>query len=451
MGRFMGLKRAICLAIMTSGACGSATLAQTLPPTEQLSQLIAAGQFAEAFTLGNSQLVDWEGDSEFDLLFGIAALESSNINESIFALERVVVTGETNILRQRARLELARAHLLTNNLPASEALFTEVLASNPPQNVQDNIQAFLALIEARRNSQRSQLTFSVSPQFGHDDNINSATANGLIDTPLIGEIELGADGLKTGDDFADLTVGMAYRRPFTRDTSLDANLILNRHDNRSSSQFDMDYALADLTYGWGGEVHRFRHSVQFQRVYLDKQAFQGSLRFNNSWQRAGQNGWYQNLAASISTTRNDNTSDAPRNDLKDTNQLLLSGTLTKLSERFTNSFTLFYADDRVRDSAGEHNGRSYFGISHNVLWRYTNSHTPYLRVSYQKTEHDDEHPIFFNDVRNDTSMNAAVGWSWEYSNKLSVTAEASYGSGVSNIPLFEYTRSKFQAGFKYQL
>ena len=222
----MRLNRAICL-VIASGTCVTGALAQTPPPTAQLNQLVSAGQFAEAFEVGNSQLDAWEGDSEFDILFGIAALETGNVNESIFALERVVVTGETSILRQRARLELARAHLLTNNLPASEALFTEVLASNPPQNVQDNIQAFLALIEARRNSQRSLFTFSVAPQFGHDDNINSATANGLVDTPLIGEIELGADGLKTADDFADLTVGLGFRRPFTRDTSIDANLILN--------------------------------------------------------------------------------------------------------------------------------------------------------------------------------------------------------------------------------
>lgn len=451
MGHFMRLKRAICLALLSSSACGSGAWAQAQPPTAQLNQLIVTGQFADAFEMGNSQLSEWEGDSEFDILFGIAALETGNVNESIFALERVVVTGETNILRQRARLELARAHLLTNNLPASEALFNEVLQSNPPQNVQDNIQAFLALIEARRNSQRSQFTFSVAPLLGYDDNINSATSNGLIDTPLIGEIELGADGLETADDFADLTVGLAYRRPFTRDTSVDANLILNRHDNRSTNQFDMDYALADLTYSWGGQVNRFRHSVQFQRVYLDKEAFQGSLRLNNSWQRAGQNGWYQSLAASISTTRNDNTPAAPRNDLKDTNQILLSGTLTRISERFTNSFTLFHADDRVRDSAGAHNGRRYYGVSHNVLWRYNNAHTPYLRVSIQKTTHDDEHPIFFNDVRDDTSTNAAVGWSWAYSRQLSISAEASYSSGDSNIPLFEYTRSKFQAGFKFQL
>lgn len=447
----MRLRRAICLAILTSGACGTGASAQTPPPAAELNQLISTNQYAEAFALGNSQLADWEGDSEFDILFGIAALETGYVNESIFALERVVVTGETSILRQRARLELARAHLLTNNLPASEALFTEVLESNPPQNVQDNIRAFLALIEARRNSQRSSFSFSVSPQFGHDNNVNSATANGLIDTPLIGEIELGEDGLKTADDFADLTASLAYRRPFTRDSSIEASLIANRHDNRSSSQFDMDFALADLTYSWGGEVNRFRHSVQAQRVYLDGQAFQGSLRLNNSWQRAGQNGWYQSLAASVSTTRNDNTPTAPRNDLKDTNQMLMSGTLTKLTERFTNSFSLFYAADRVLDSAGAHNGRSFFGVSHNVLWRYNNSHTPYLRVSLQKTEHEDEHPIFFNDVRNDTSTTAAVGWSWTYSNSLTFSAEASYSSGDSNIPLFEYTRSKFQAGFKFQL
>lgn len=108
---------------------------------------------------------------------------------------------------------------------------------------------------------------------------------------MIGEIKIGEDGVKTGDDFADLTVALGCRRPFTRDTSLETNLLLNRHDNRYTSQFDMDFALADLTYSWGNAVNRFRHSVEVQRVHLDKETFQGSLRFNNAWQRAGQNGW----------------------------------------------------------------------------------------------------------------------------------------------------------------
>lgn len=438
--------------IITTSLASPLALAQsTPPPIETLNELVTAGRYSDAYQLADSSLESWEGDTEFDFLYGIAAIESGNPNEAVFAFQRVANTASSQVTRQRARLELARAHLLTNNLIASERLFTEVLATNPPANVRSNIQAFLTLIDERKNSQKSSFSFAISPVIGHDDNVNSATSNGLIDTPLIGEITLNSEGLKTADDFSDITVSLAYKKPITRDRSIDVTVIANRHDNQSSDQFDIDYTLGDLSYSYGNNKHRFRHSVQAQTVFLDGQSFQSTYRFNNSWQRAGQDGWYQSLSGALSTTRNVNSNQAPSNDLKDTNQVLLSGSVTKLTQNFTNTFTAFYAQDTARDSVGKHNGRNFYGLAHSVLWRLNGQHTPYMRLSYQTTEYDDNHPVFFNDVRDDGNLSATLGWTWQYSERLSFNSEAAYNDTSSNIALFEYTRFKYQAGFNFQL
>lgn len=440
------------LAAFSAALASSLALAQeNTPPNVQLNELIEAQRYEEAYALANSNLEAWEGDTDFDLLYGIAAIESGYANESVYAFERVANTAPRNVTRLRARLELARAHLLTNNLAASETLFNEVLKSNPPENVQDNIRAFLGLIEERRSTRKATFSFAVAPVLGHDDNINSATSNGLIDTPLIGEIELNSEGLKTADDFMDLTVNLAYRKPLSRDRSLDLTLIANRHDNQTTDQFDIDYGLGDLSYGYGNDKQRFRHSLQLQSVYLDGARFQNTYRINNSWQRAGRNGWYQGIAGALSTTRNVNTAQSPLSELKDTNQLLLSGSLTKLSARFTNTLTLFYAKDNALDSQGEHNGRDYYGLSHSVLWRLNGTHTPYARLSYQSTEYDAQHPIFFNDVRDDGDVSATLGWTWQYSRRLAVNTEMVYSDASSNISLFEYTRFKYQLGLQIQM
>ncbi len=448
----MRTQKIFALATLSASLASHLAYAQeNLPPNTQLNELITAERYEEAYTLATSDLEAWEGDTDFDFLFGIAAIESGNANESVFAFERVANTAPRNVTRQRARLELARAYLLTNNLAASETLFNEVLASNPPENVQDNIRAFLNLIEERRNTRKATFSFALAPVIGHDDNINSATSNGLIDTPLIGEIELNSEGLKTADNFMDVTVNLAYKKPFSRDRALDLTLVANRHDNQSTDQFDIDYVLGDLSYGYGNEQHRFRHSLQVQTVFLDSERFQNTYRFNNSWQRAGENGWYQGLSGALSTTRNVNTPESPLSNLKDTNQLLLSGSLTKLSEKFTNTFTLFYAQDVALDSRGEHNGRDYYGLSHSVLWRLNGTHTPYARLSYQSTGYDAEHPIFFNDVRSDDNVSAAIGWTWQYSRRLSINSEMAYNEASSNITLFEYTRFKYQLGLQFQM
>ena len=83
--------------------------AENESPIAALDRLITAGQYAQALDLGDDNLEDWEGDPEFDFLYGIAALESGSTNEAVFALERVAATSTDGLLRARARLELARA------------------------------------------------------------------------------------------------------------------------------------------------------------------------------------------------------------------------------------------------------------------------------------------------------------------------------------------------------
>lgn len=448
----MRSRKNTCLMALSTGLFSSFLLAQTsLPPTQELNALLAADRFAEAYALAESHLQAWEGDTDFDFAYGIAAIESGHPNESVYAFERVANSAPGNTTRQRARLELARAHFLTNNLVASEALFREVLSSNPPQNVRNNIDAFLTLIEDRRNNRQASFSFAIAPTLGHDNNVNSATSNGLIDTPLLGEIELNAEGLKTGDDFADLTLNLAYKKPFSRDRVLDLTLIANRHDNRSSDQFDIDYVLGDISYGYGDDKQRFRHSLQLQTVALDGESFLKTYRLNNSWQHAGNNGWYQGLAAAIATTRNDNPAHSSRNELKDTDQLLVSGSLTKLSQHVTNTSTLFYAEDRARYAAGKHNGRRYYGIAHSLLWRFNANNTPFARVSVQTTTYASEHPVFFKDIRSDDTLSATLGWTWRYSKQLSITGETSYNEASSNIQLFQYSRFKYQIGLQLQM
>ena len=264
--------------------------AEDQSPVPAMEALVTQEQYQQAFALGQENLNEWEGDPDFDYIFGLAALESGDANDSFFALERVAATATDSGLRALARLELARAYFVTNNLTAPENLFNAVLATNPPPNVQQNIQFFLQLIAARQNAQTPTLNWTVSPVIGSDSNANSATSNGLIDTPLIGQIELDPAGQETEDNFSNTTLTMAYQYPFTRDRSLNFNLNLGPLNNFDTDQFDIDNVRGELAYNWGNEVHRFKHGISTGKVNLDQNGFQKSLALDSSWQRAGANG-----------------------------------------------------------------------------------------------------------------------------------------------------------------
>lgn len=419
-------------------------------PTSEMDRLITAGQFQQAFELGAANLDDFEGEARFDFFYGLAALESGFPNDAVFALERVAATATNSVLRDRARLELARAYFVTNNLTASENLFNRVLASNPPANVQQNIEAFLQLIEARRNAQSATFDWTIASQIGSDTNVNSATSNGLIDTPLIGEIELDPSGQETDDSYSNTLVTMTYKYPFNRNQSLDVSLNFNHLDNFDTDQFDIDSLRGDVAYKWGNDSNRYSHSFAYNKVNLDQNGFQESLALNTSWQHVGENGWYQTAAASYSQIRYDTSNGGALNALRDVNQVLLTGGLTKIIGPYTHSANLYHADESPEASAGEHNGRQFTGIAYSLLYRLNAQHTPYLRASVQKVKHDSEHPVFFDTVRKGQTESVTFGWFWQYQRNLIFTAQTSYTQNDSNIPLFDYSRFKYQAGFRVQ-
>ena len=429
----------------------SSFAAENNSPVAEMDRLIAAEQYQQAYDLGFANLEQWEGESEFDFFYGLAALESGNANESVFALERVISNASDTGLRERARIELARAYFVTNNLTASESLFNTVLSGNPPQNVQQNIQAFLQLIAARRDAQAPSLSFGISSLLGSDDNINSATSNGLIDTPLIGQIELNQDAQETEDNFSNSSLSMAYSHPFTRDRSIDLLFSLSRLNNLSTDQFDLDNIRAEVAYTWGNQVHRVRHSASIGKVDLDGIPFQDSLGLTTSWQRTGSNGWYQSLTGSYTQLRYDTGNGGTLNDLRDVDQTLLNGSLTKIAGAFTHSVNLYHADENpVASARGEHNGRKFSGIAYSLLYALNAQHTPYLRASAQNVDHDSEHPVFFNTQRSDDTESVALGWFWQFNGSFLFSAEAAYTDNDSNLSLFDYSRFRYQMGFRYQ-
>lgn len=447
----MAYSRPLLLLVLSLGFQFQANSAENPAPYSEMDSLITASQHQEAFDLGQTRLEEWEGDPDFDFLYGLAALESGNSNEAVYALERVATTASNRLLRDRARLELARAYFVTNNLAASKNLFNSVLEQNPPLVVRQNIEAFLLLIETRENTREATFRIEVSSSVGSDGNINSATNNSLIDTPLIGQIELNQDGQEIDDDFSSSNVSMAYNLPFDRNRSLGINLNLNHLNNFSTDQFDIDSLRGEVAYNWGNDTNKFRHGISHTAINLDGNSFQDATALNSSWQHIGNNGWYQTLAASYSQISYDTGNGGDLNDLRDVDQLLVSAGLTKISGALTHTVNLYHADEDPENSnGGKHNGREFTGLAYSLLYQLNARHTPYLRASIQDVEHDSRHPVFFNTVRSDDNESLALGWFWRISGKLLLTADFSYTDNASNIELFDYSRTKLQAGFRYR-
>ncbi len=410
----------------------------------QMNEMIALGQYSQAYTLGQASLFDLEGEPEFDFLYGLAALESGRPTEAVFAFERIAYLYPD---QERVKLELARAYFTSNNLTAAKSLFNEVLATDPGPNVSANIQAFLDLIEQRESAVSSTFTWYVNSNIGVDSNINSATELGIIDTP-IGDVELSPSGQSIDDNFMDLGAGFNYNHPFDKNSAAFVRGNFNQHNNFSTSEFDLDVISGEAGYAVIRENVRLSMSGRLQRVDLNDQEFQSSSSVLGTMQRNAGNGWSQGITAAYTAVRF-NTGPNPDNNLRDVNQTLLSGNIAKAAGRFLHNISVYYGDEDAQRSAGKNNAQTFYGIAFSEQIQFRPGHIPYVRISFHKSENKSVAPVF-NIDREDDTFSTSFGWIWQFNRNLNITTDVTYTENDSNIDLYSFDRLKYQTGLRYQ-
>jgi tetratricopeptide (TPR) repeat protein len=138
-----------------------------------------AGELETADTILSGLLRDTPNDANVHFLYGQVALARGKTSHAAFAFERVLDHNPDN---QRARLELARAYYLLGQYEAAQALFLDVLATEPPPQVEANITDFLQSI--KQQTRLWQVSGQISLAAFHDDNVNYGPAENEIDTRL---------------------------------------------------------------------------------------------------------------------------------------------------------------------------------------------------------------------------------------------------------------------------
>lgn len=434
----------LALAVAMALPLGAQAQAPADPVVSDLNQLVTQGRYEEAYTFATGHLDEYEGEPEFDFLFGLAAMETGRPTEAVFALERIAYVYPD---QQRVKLELARAFYMTNNLPASRQLFTEVLATDPSPNVQANIQSFLTLIDERESDVRGSLTWYLASGIGNDSNINSATELGVIPTP-IGDVELSANGQSIDDSYADFGGGMIYTKPFSKTSALNFNANYSQHNNFSTSAFDLDVLAADINYAHVSNDMRFSYGARAQRVDLDGENFQNSTSAIATVQRSPGEGWNQALTGAYSQVRFDDGIN-PNAKLRDVDQVLISGVVGRAVGNFYHAVSAYFGDESAVRSAGKNNAQQFYGIAFSEQFQFRPEHIPYFRISLHRSENEARDPIF-NIEREDDTFSTSLGWVWRANRNINVTTDVTYTENDSNLDLYAYDRVKYQTGLRYQ-
>lgn len=414
------------------------------PALEALDALTQQNRFPEAYARAQELLPEYEGDPDFDFLYGLAALETGRPNEAVFALERVAFNHPEEL---RVKLELARAFFQIRNFGASRNLFQEVLDSNPTENVRRNIQAYLDQIDASERAIAGSFNWYINTGIGSDSNINSATELGVISTP-IGDVELNPGGKAIDDNFFDIGAGLNYIRPLTKTSAINFDAGYSLHNNLDSDDFDIGVLSGQASYAHLVNSLRLSYGLRGQIVELDGEEFQRSGSLIATLQRSPGNGWSQALTGAWTAVRFDDAINSNA-DLRDVDQWLVSGILGKATGAFNHAVSLYVGTEEPSGAGTRDNAQDFYGIAFSEQFQFRPGHTPYLRVSYHSSENKAPH-VFFGKSREDDIFSTSLGWVWRANPNINITTDLTYTENDSNLELFSYDRLKFQTGLRYQ-
>lgn len=271
-------------------AAPSAAPAEPVDDLARLRTLVQQQQWTTARSLSNRMLASYEGEPEFDFLYGLAALGTNNLDDAIFAFQRVVAVQRTN---DRARLELGRAYFAQQRWAEARQQFERVRANNPPAGVQANIDRYLAEIDRRERealvSWKGTLSLTalydnnaanISPNASFPDNsylpsfitdgyqapdrvdqyklftqvdIRREARQSNITVWGLGVRALGAYALEDGEaEFTDLDIGVRTYLTTTRERSAQSrSLEIRALSQRALARYQYSYT-ASRTLQWFG-------------------------------------------------------------------------------------------------------------------------------------------------------------------------------------------------------
>jgi tetratricopeptide (TPR) repeat protein len=220
-------------------------------------KLILEGKPAEAYALLEPYEYEQAGNTTFDYLLGLAALNSGQADKASLILERVLVEDP---LHAAARVDLGRAYYLLGDMEHARAEFTRAQALHPPPSALTTIRQYMGVIDTPSNKPTTQISGYIEAGPGYNNNVNNATAQNQVAIPALLDIQftLNPANVKKADSYLGLASGGEVVHPVSSNWSLYAGADLRSREDAKYNQFD--YLSLDGRVGASIEIN----SEQFQ-------------------------------------------------------------------------------------------------------------------------------------------------------------------------------------------
>lgn len=395
------------------------------------------GDAASAYSQLKSQERARAGDTKFDYMLGLAAIDSGHPSEAVAAFERVLAVEPQHL---QARAELGRAYIALNEPEAARRELAAVRGQNVPDEVRRAVDRYVNALDTGLSGGGTQISGNAKMTLGYDSNVNNSTSDNRILIPAFAGLGFGtlsANAQSQDDGFAEISGRTTITHGLAVDQKLIADLTASYRGNANHDDFNQ--AIAGLNLGFAQatpDFGTFVISAQLQSFWVDDEVYRYALGALGQWNYRTEGetdlGIYL-LYSHLSY---------PNNKSQNANRYMAGATVGQTFEGSLKPYAFagaYGGTEQVTDSAFDHLSYRFVGARVGGEVALDESVSAYANAAVEASEYDKPDPLFLTE-RSTVRTDATVGLRYALQPDLTLGAEVAYTHSDSNIVLYGYDR-----------
>lgn len=410
---------------------------------DDLRQQVASGQYDAAYANAH-QHGDRLGEPEFDLLYGIAAIETGKGGDGVLALERYRLSNPQDA---QVTLYLARGYLLLGEAVRARAELEALLKEVTQGELADAARSLLEATRSHESAVAGGARYYVEGGLGTDSNVNGGVGASVVSLPVFGLVALPSAATKTGDGFTHLAAGAQLSKSLEPGLSIFGGIDFTSRLHLNDRAFDQNNLGGNLgaVLNRGGTL--WRATLSQSTLWLDDARYRSVNGMAGEWATSvNPNGM---VNAFVQYARFDyGAAGAGARDAD------FYGIGAGYRHRFLGSLrpTLALAvtlGDERNDRARPDFSRKLAGIT----GTFSIQPLPRLNLSaslmHQDSDYQANDPLLAV-TRRDRFGNLTLGATYLIDRRMSLRGEIAYTDNRSNIPLYAYDRVSGAVKLRYE-
>jgi hypothetical protein len=410
---------------------------------DQLREMIVSGRFDAAYAIAE-QHQDRLGEPGFDILYGLAAIETGRASEGILALERYRMAAPQD---SQAALHLARGYLLLGEAARARADLETMIGAGLGPDLAEVANALLDVARMQESATAGGARGYVEAGLGSDSNVNGGVSGSVVTLPVFGQVTLPGATTRTGDTFAQVAAGAQGTRFIEPGLALFGAIDFNARGHAQDNNYDQNVLGGNVGVSLNRAGTIWRATASHQTLWLDSIRYRSVTGLAGDWATGIYPGGMVNAFLQYARfeygDRGADQRDADFYGVGVGYRKIFTGAL-----RPALNLSLTLGDERNDQNHPEYS-RNLWGMSGSFSIRPLPRLTLAATLMHQESDYDADDPLLLV-TRHDRYDSLTLGATYLLDRQLSLRGEIIYADNQSNIPLYEYDRLQGLVKLRYE-